>query len=95
MAKKKRYYQSSNNKREMYSEAYAGYDPRRRQELEDSMMLHEDRSAVANLPQDVKYHPWPNTGYARYDLDDTLRGVDHQMDEDMKYKKKGSNEAPY
>ncbi len=67
----------------MYSEPYAGIDPRRRQEMEDSGMISEDRSAVANLPQDVKYHSWPEPRlYAKYNLDDTIRGINHQMDDD-------------
>lgn len=75
-------------KKRYYNEEYAGYDPRRRREYEDSMMINEDHNAVANLPQDVKYHEWPKTDYARYHLDDTLRGVDKQIDDDMKKKKK-------
>lgn len=95
MAKRKRYHQSvkdrmaeSRGMERHYAEAYAGMDPRRRLEMEDSGMIHEDRSAPANLPQGVKYHPWPQTGYSKYRLDDTIRGVDKQMDDDMKMQKK-------
>lgn len=87
---KKRYHASMD-----YSEAYAGMDPRRRQEMEDSGMIHEDRSAPANLPQDVKYHPWPKVGYSKYHLDDTLRGVDNQINDDMKKQKKESFPEKY
>ena len=69
---------------------YGSRDGRR----EDSMMLREDRSAPANLPQDVKYHAWPkNRRYANYYLDDTIRGVDNQIreDEDGAARHRGGN----
>lgn len=62
---------------------YEGADERREQERADFSMISEDRSAVANLPQMVKYHDWPRAGhYARYELDDTIKGIDHQESED-------------
>lgn len=64
-------------------EYYSGMEPRRRQEMRDAGMLHEDPRAVANLPQDVKYYPYPKAyGYLPEELDDTLRGVDRQMELD-------------
>lgn len=60
-----------------------GHDPRRRQEMEDSGMIREDHKATANLPQEVKYHDWPKTrNYHDYGLDDTIRGIDRQENED-------------
>jgi hypothetical protein len=74
MAEKKRYYESS--------EKYAGMESRRKQEMEDGGMISEDHSQVANLPQEVMYKPYPkNTHYMPEDLDDTIRGVDRQMNE--------------
>lgn len=62
---------------------YAGFDSRRSMEQQDGAMLNEDRSAIANLPQDVKYHAWPKApAYANYNLNDNISGVDKQMDED-------------
>lgn len=62
---------------------YAGMEPRRRQEMEDAGYIHEDHSAIANLPQDVKIMAYPKTGpYMPEGLDDTINGVDHQMDYD-------------
>lgn len=62
---------------------YAGMDARRRQEMEDAGMIHEDHRAIANLPQDVMIKPYPMTGpYIPEVLDDTIRGVDKQMDMD-------------
>ena len=65
------------------NEFYAGMEPRRRQELEDAGMIREDHNEIANLPQDVRMTPYPKTGpYLPEGLDDTIRGVDHQMDYD-------------
>jgi hypothetical protein len=71
----------------MSGEHYAGAEPRRRQEMEDAGMIHEDHNAVANLPQNVmmKYYP-KEGGYTPEDLDDTIRGVDRQMGFDNKKK---------
>ncbi len=62
---------------------YEGMDPRRRQEMEDAGMIHEDHRAIANMPQEVMIKPYPRTGpYLPEGIDDTIRGVDHQMDYD-------------
>lgn len=64
----------------MGAEHYAGMEPRRRQELEDAGMIHEDHSAMANMPQSVKMTPYPKSyGYLPEDLDDTMRGIDRQL----------------
>jgi hypothetical protein len=65
------------------NEFYAGMEPRRRQEMEDAGMIHEDQRAIANLPQEVMIKAYPKTGpYLPEGLDDTIRGVDDQMDFD-------------
>ncbi len=67
----------------MMDGAYAGMEPRRRQELEDAGMIREDHTQVANLPQNVMMKPYPKTGpYNPSGIDDTIRGVDGQMDYD-------------
>jgi hypothetical protein len=64
-------------------ELYAGMEPRRRQELEDAGMIHEDHSAIANLPQNVMIKMYPKTGpYNPEILEDSIKGVDAQMDYD-------------
>ncbi len=76
-------------------ESYAGYDMRRRQEYEDSMMIKEDHSAIANLPQDVKYVLYPKEDYYNNPhLDDTLRGADRQMRDDVMSKSLKRNADP-
>ena len=69
--------------RAMGNEFYAGMEPRRRQEMEDAGYIHEDHDAVANLPQEVIMKPYPKTGpYLPEGLEDSIIGVDHQMDYD-------------
>jgi hypothetical protein len=62
---------------------YEGMEPRRRQEMEDAGMIREDHSAIANLPQNVMIKPYEKTGpYLPEGIDDTIWGVDGQMDAD-------------
>lgn len=64
-----------------HSGHYEGMNERRRQEMEDAGMIHEDKSAIANLPQHVMIKPYPKVDhYNPEGLDDTIRGIDHQMD---------------
>ncbi len=71
-----------------HAENYAGMEPRRRQELEDASMIHEDHSAIANMPQHVMIKPYPRTGpYMPEMLEDTIGGVDAQMDYDDKQRR--------
>lgn len=67
-----------------YSEGYyEGPEMRRHQEMMDGGMIREDHAAIANLPQGVMIKPYPKTGpYMPEGLDDTIRGVDNQMDAD-------------
>lgn len=45
--------------------------------------IREDKSSIANLPQSVSYKPWPKGGrYEDYGLDDTISGIDEQLDKD-------------
>lgn len=67
---------------------YEGGAGRRAQESSDAGMIHEDPRAIANLPQEVRIMPYPKTGpYMPEMLDDTLRGIDRQMDYDDKQRK--------
>lgn len=66
---------------------YEGRDSRRHQEMRDAGMIHEDHREIANLPQDWMIKPYPMTGpYTPEDLDDTIRGVDRQMNYDNEKK---------
>ena len=71
-------------KKRHYDGEYSGEKMRRKMEMSDAGMLHDDKSAVANMPQDVKYRPWGNdfTGFDS-NIDDTISGINQQqrMDE--------------
>jgi len=59
----------------------------------DGGMISEDRSATANLPQNVIMKVYPKVGFMNYsELNDTIRVVDNQMNDDASGKgiKKGS-----
>lgn len=51
---------------------------------ESKAMLNSNKSEVANMPQDVKYHAWPSPMYGLDSrLDDTIMGINEQMSADM------------
>lgn len=60
------------------------YSSDRSQAMRDSGMLREDKSQVANMPQDVKYHAWGKPRYGSIDaeLNDTISGINEQMGRD-------------
>jgi hypothetical protein len=59
----------------------SGLAARNRMESEHGGMIRENHSAIANLPQEVMIKPYPETGpYMPENLDDTIRGADHQID---------------
>jgi hypothetical protein len=73
---------------------YEGHKGRRYQEMKDAGMIHEDHSAIANLPQNVMIKDWEHRGsYMPENLDDTARGIDRQMDEDGS--KRSRHERPH
>jgi hypothetical protein len=91
----KRYHSDMQGSSRMGSGYYEGPEERRRQEMEDGGMLREDRSQIANLPQEVMMKMYPKPDYARYDLNDTIAVVDRQMNDDGKEKKKGAYPEKY
>jgi hypothetical protein len=63
---------------------YAGREARKHQEMEDSSMIgHSHHEHHANMPQELimKDYPRPEN-YLPEDLDDTIHGVDSQVNED-------------
>lgn len=67
----------------MAEDGYYKMDPRRRRELEDSGMIHEDHYAPSNLPQQVMHKYWGGGDYGlNVRLDDTDYGVDRQKEAD-------------
>ncbi len=71
------------------AEEYMGMPTSMRRGLEgEDNMLHEDHRAIANLPQEVMIKPYPKNGpYLPEGLDDTIDGVDRQMDYDDSQRK--------
>ena len=71
-----------------HNEHYAGELARRTQEMEDGGMLHEDRGAIANMPQNIIMRPYPkNGGYIPETLEDSIVGVDAQINKDDRKRK--------
>lgn len=73
---------------------YSGYEARKRMEAEGSGMIHEDRSEIANLPQDVMFKEYAKTPYDNYGLNDDIKGIDVQMRDDVRGGKRKSGQ-PY
>jgi hypothetical protein len=70
-------------KRHHSGEIYASHDERRKLEARDGGMLSEDHTAIANLPQGVIMREYPKIhGYSPEGLDDTERGIEHQVNLD-------------
>jgi hypothetical protein len=104
MAKKKKYYQSPKDKRregqgmkhvwKVEFPSPADYNARKK--FEDSAMIREDHSAVANLPQHVIQREWPKPYYGNLmGPDDTISGIDLQMKDDSDEMKSHSYPEKY
>lgn len=67
---------------------YEGRDAARSLMNQDGGMIHNDPSKTANLPQEVIMKPYAKiTGYSPSDsLDDTIRGIDDQINGDNRKK---------
>lgn len=60
------------------------------EDMGEKSMLSEDRSAIANLPQSVKYTSWPKMpSNSSVYLEDTIYGIDNQIKGDLKNQKRG------
>jgi hypothetical protein len=74
-------------KKKFYGGDYAGIDARRAMENRDANMIPSDRG-IANMPQTLVMRQYPNTVYNGFEgLNDTIRGIDKQMKDDVKMKK--------
>jgi hypothetical protein len=95
MAKKK-YYQSMKDRRDE-SRGMDEYEHRKnRERYQEDDMIREDKSAVANLPQDVKMKEYPRFRYGLNEyLDDTIKGADEQIYDDMDQMKKHLSKEKY
>lgn len=65
------------------ADKYMGMPTSMRSGLETPEMIHEDHRAIANLPQEVMIKPYPKNGpWMPEGLDDTIGGVDRQINYD-------------
>lgn len=75
---------------------YEGYKGRRYEEMRDAGMISEDHEAIANLPQSAMIKRWPKGGYYEPEvLDDTIRGINDQMDADSEGMRKNFRPHKY
>ena len=82
-------------KKKFYGGDYAGVDERRSMENRDANMIPSDRG-IANMPQTLVMRQYPNNVYNGLEgLNDTMRGVDVQMRDDLKQKKSGNFPTKY
>lgn len=73
--------------------AYSDAGATARMQKHDSMMISEDRSAVANLPQQVIMKDWADhEAYLPDILDDTIVGINKQINYDNR--KRSENFVP-
>jgi len=49
--------------KDLESKFYGGIDPRRRFEMADAGMIHEDQTAMSNLPSKGYQQEYPRTGF--------------------------------
>lgn len=76
---------------------YEGHAGRRHQEMKDAGMIHEDKHAVANMPQEVMYKAWGRPEFGKLDsgIDDTISGINRQMGEDESMGRRGMKPHKY
>lgn len=58
-------------------------------------MISEDRSAVANLPQEVVQKQFPECAYINYNLDDTMGQLDQDRKADISEMKRNKSKSKY
>jgi hypothetical protein len=64
--------------------------------MRDGDMIREDHSAMANLPQNVIMKPYRKPDYTDFDnLDDTITGIDRQIDADVAQARRHKSKSKY
>ncbi len=59
-------------------------------------MISEDHSATANLPQHVVQTPYPKCEYVdNYYLDDTIKGIDETLDDNIEKVESHQSDSMY
>jgi hypothetical protein len=90
----KRYHNGNGMKSMESRDLYSGKTSRREMESRDAGMISEDRSAIANLPQNVVMKAYPACAYDSYNLNDNINGIDVQIRDDVHGGKRKSG-MPY
>jgi hypothetical protein len=65
--------------------------------MRDGDMINEDHSAIANLPQNVIMKEYKKPDYTDFDsiVNDTIGGIDRQIDEDVSQARKHRSRSKY
>lgn len=65
--------------------------------MRDGDMISEDHSAMANLPQNVIMKPYKKPDYTDFDsiVNDTISGIDRQIDGDVSQARKHRSRSKY
>ena len=69
------------------SEGMKAYEDEYRGSMDSRFMgmISEDHHEVANLPQHVVQHAYPSSRFSdKYELDDTIRGIDENIDDTIR-----------
>lgn len=90
----KRYHNGNGMKSMESRDLYSGKSSRREMESRDAGMISEDKSAIANLPQNVVMKAYPACPYDSYNLNDNIKGIDTQIRDDVMGGKRKSG-MPY
>jgi len=87
---KKRHHSSMPEHHKKHATHHMDEHMRRRHEMMDEGMIHEDKSEIANLPQNVMIKEYPRAYPSMpEDIDDTIRGVDEQLMADNRQRERG------
>lgn len=92
-----RYHQNKEDRRHE-SEGMKAHKEEHRGSMDSHFMgmLSEDRNEVANLPQHVIQKEYPKSRFSdKYELDDTIRGIDENIDDTIRTMDEYSSTSMY
>ena len=91
----KKYHQTREDRRHE-SEGMKRYERGRGMDSGFFGMISEDHNAPANLPQHVIHKMYPKTDFSgRYELDDTIRGLDDVRRDDIRNMEAHPSDSKY
>ncbi len=95
--KMKKYHQTAEDRRHE-SEGMRRYYREKKESLDDRFMgmISEDHSCPSNLPQHVVHKYYPQNEYMdRYELDDTIEGIDDNINDSIHEIEHNPSESMY